>query len=51
MGIRPSDKDVAAQIAKIPAFFNPVSGKFDKALYQQRLAQNALRPHERKRVT
>lgn len=45
MGIRPSDKDVVAQIAKIPAFFNPVSGQFDKALYQQRLAQNEMRPH------
>lgn len=44
MGIRPSDKEVAAQIAKIPAFFNPVSGKFDKALYQQRLAQNEMQP-------
>lgn len=44
MGIRPSDKDVVAQIAKIPAFFNPVSGKFDKALYQQRLAQNEMNP-------
>jgi peptidyl-prolyl cis-trans isomerase D len=44
IGIRPSDKDVAAQIAKIPAFFNPVSGKFDKALYQQRLAQNDMNP-------
>lgn len=44
MGIRPSDKDVVAQIAKIPAFFNPVSGQFDKALYQQRLAQNEMRP-------
>jgi len=44
MGIRPSDKDVVAQIAKIPAFFNPVSGKFDKALYQQRLAQNEMYP-------
>ncbi|CAN7347908.1 SurA N-terminal domain-containing protein [Phenylobacterium sp. LjRoot219] len=46
MGIRPSDKEVVAQIAKIPAFFNPVSGKFDKALYQQRLAQNEMRPEQ-----
>lgn len=46
MGIRPSDQEVVAQIAKIPAFFNPVSGKFDKALYQQRLAQNEMRPEQ-----
>jgi peptidyl-prolyl cis-trans isomerase D len=41
-GIRPSDKDIVDQIAKIPAFFNPVSGQFDKKQYQQRLAQNDL---------
>ena len=42
MGIRPSDAQVAKEIGKIPAFFNPVSGVFDKQLYQQKLAQNDL---------
>jgi peptidyl-prolyl cis-trans isomerase D len=46
MGIRPADKLVAEQIAKIPAFSNPVSGQFDKQLYQQRLAQNELTPEK-----
>jgi len=44
IGIRPSDKLVAEQIAKIPAFFDPVSGRFDKKQYQQRLGQNDLTP-------
>ncbi len=44
MGVHPSDKLVAEQLAKIPAFFNPVSGQFDKQQYQQRLAQNDLTP-------
>jgi peptidyl-prolyl cis-trans isomerase D len=42
MGIRPSDKLIVAQLAKIPAFFNPVSGAFDKQQYLQKLAQNDL---------
>lgn len=44
VGIRPSDKLVMAELRKIPAFFNPISGAFDKALYQQRLAENGLTP-------
>jgi peptidyl-prolyl cis-trans isomerase D len=44
IGVRPSDKLVAEQIAKIPVFFNPVSGSFDKQLYLQKLAQNDLTP-------
>jgi peptidyl-prolyl cis-trans isomerase D len=46
MGIHPSDKLVAQQIAKIPAFLNPVSGQFDKTQYVQRLAQNDLTPEK-----
>jgi peptidyl-prolyl cis-trans isomerase D len=42
IGVRPSDKLVAQQIAKIPDFFSPVSGSFDKKLYLQKLAQNDL---------
>ena len=42
IGVRPSDKLVVDQIAKIPAFFDPVSGRFDKKQYLQRLAQNDL---------
>jgi len=42
IGVRPSDKDVVEQIAKIPAFFNQVSGRFDKKQYEQRLAQNDM---------
>jgi peptidyl-prolyl cis-trans isomerase D len=44
MGIRPSDRLVADQLAKIPAFFDPVSGRFDKQQYQKRLAENDLTP-------
>ena len=44
IGIRPSDKLVADQIAKIPAFFDPVSGRFDKKQYQQKLGENELTP-------
>jgi peptidyl-prolyl cis-trans isomerase D len=42
MGVQPSDKLVVEQIAKIPAFFDQVSGRFDKKQYLQRLAQNDL---------
>lgn len=44
IGIRPSDKLILAQIEKIPAFFNPVTGKFDKPTYQRLLADNGLTP-------
>jgi peptidyl-prolyl cis-trans isomerase D len=44
IGIRPSDKLVADQIGKIPDFADRVSGRFDKKLYQQLLAQNELTP-------
>lgn len=42
MGLKPSDTLVAKQIAQIPAFFDRVSGRFDKAAYQARLAENGL---------
>lgn len=42
MGIHPSDKLVAEQIGKIPAFFDSVSGRFDKQQYEKTLAQNDL---------
>jgi len=44
MGIRPSDKLLVAEIEKIPAFFDPISGRFDKRTFQQRLAENGLTP-------
>jgi len=44
MGIRPSDAQVAEQIGKIPAFFSPISGKFDKDLYARKLAENDFTP-------
>lgn len=41
-GVQPSDKLVAEQLRRIPAFFNSVSGQFDKDLYRQRLAENGM---------
>ena len=46
IGITPSDKLVAAEIAKIPAFLNPITGRLDKALYIQKLGQNDLTPEK-----
>ncbi len=43
-GVRPSDKLLAAEIQKIPAFFDQVSGRFDKNLFGQRLAEAGLTP-------
>ena len=42
IGLKPSDKLLSQQIEKIPNFFDQVSGRFDKALYQQTLAQNNM---------
>jgi peptidyl-prolyl cis-trans isomerase D len=42
IGLRPSDKLVVGEIQKIPAFFDPVSGRFDKKAYQTRLSDNGL---------
>ncbi|MBI1199103.1 MAG: rotamase [Phenylobacterium sp.] len=44
IGIRPSDKQIVGEIEKIPAFFDPVSGRFDKTTYQRRLGDNGLTP-------
>lgn len=42
VGLRPSDQLIKAQIEKIPNFFDQVSGRFDKVLYQNTLQQNNL---------
>ncbi|WP_091739622.1 peptidylprolyl isomerase [Phenylobacterium immobile] len=42
MGVRAADTLVAKQIAQIPAFFDRVSGRFDKTAYASMLAQNGL---------
>jgi len=41
-GVRPSDTVVAGELRKIPAFFDSVSGRFDKARYQERLSEVGL---------
>ena len=41
-GIRPGKELVLAEIRKIPAFFNQITGQFDKELYAQALAQQNL---------
>ena len=42
VGVKPSAKLVVDQIAKYPAFFNSVTGKFDRDTYRQRLAENNM---------
>lgn len=42
IGVRPSDKLVADELRKIPAFFDQVTGRFDKKAYAERLGQNNL---------
>ena len=44
VGLRPADKLIFDQMAKVPAFLNPVTGLFDKKVYQQTLARNDLTP-------
>jgi peptidyl-prolyl cis-trans isomerase D len=44
LGIWPSDKLVVDEIAKVKAFFDPVTGKFDQKTYLQLLQQNQLTP-------
>lgn len=44
MGIRPSDKLVATQIGKIPDFFDPITGRFDKKTFETRLRENGYSP-------
>jgi peptidyl-prolyl cis-trans isomerase D len=43
-GLRPAATLIADAIRKQPAFFDPVSGRFDKTAYQQKLADNQLTP-------
>lgn len=42
LGVRASDAQVLAQIRKVPAFFDPVTGRFDKKTYESRLAGAGL---------
>ena len=42
IGIHPSDRLFEAELRKIPAFFDQVSGAFDKNLFRQRLSENGL---------
>ena len=44
IGIRPSDKLIAAQIEKVPVFFDQVTGKFDKKTFAQRLGEVGATP-------
>jgi peptidyl-prolyl cis-trans isomerase D len=44
VGVRPSDKLILDQVKQIPAFFDPVNGRFDKKTFQQRLQENGLTP-------
>ena len=42
IGVKPSAKLVVDQIAKNPAFFDPVTGHFDRDLYRRLLAEHQL---------
>ena len=44
IGIRPADALVTREIQQIPAFFDPISGRFDKKLYQEALGRANLTP-------
>lgn len=44
VGIRPSDKLVQQKIEKTPRFFDPITGKLDKAEYAKALAEIGLSP-------
>ncbi len=44
IGVRPSDKLIADQIGKIPDFFNPITGAFDKKTFEARLQENGYTP-------
>lgn len=41
-GVQPSDKLLLNQISQIPAFFDPITGKFDKKAFLQRLNDNKM---------
>jgi peptidyl-prolyl cis-trans isomerase D len=42
IGVRPSDALTARELQKVPAFFDPVTGRFDKAAYTEKLRENEL---------
>jgi len=42
LGVKPSPKMIVAEIAKIPAFFNKITGRFDKDTYIQLLGQQNM---------
>lgn len=44
IGVRVSDELVAQKLRTIPAFFNPITGAFDKNAYLRLLAQNNMTP-------
>src|SRR5512146_3064 len=44
MGVRIYDEQLVAQIQKIPAFFDKMTGKFDQKLYAGALAERQLTP-------
>ncbi|MFN3514375.1 MAG: peptidyl-prolyl cis-trans isomerase [Phenylobacterium sp.] len=45
-GVRPSDKLLTEEIRKIPAFFDQISGRFDRTMFQQRLGEAGLTPEK-----
>lgn len=44
IGVVPGDKLILDQIQKIPAFFDEISGRFDKKVFQRRLGENGMTP-------
>ncbi len=44
IGVQPSPKLIVQEIRKIPAFFDQVSGRFDKKAYEQKLGENGFTP-------
>jgi peptidyl-prolyl cis-trans isomerase D len=45
-GVQPSAQLVVQELRKIPNFFNPITGQFDRKAYEQILAQNQHTPAE-----
>lgn len=43
-GINPADQLIAGELRKITAFFNPVTGQFDKDVYERQLQARHLTP-------
>ena len=46
MGVNPSDAMLAAELQKIPAFLNQITGQFDKAAYTRTLQENGFTPDQ-----